>query len=178
MYYSCRSQRLENGILSYCSNPTAKITEDRDVIAGVESLKEAAKVVSEAAAATAAAKLRIDAAFDNYRPVAARAALLLELAGALLRLHPTYRLPYAAFLQCVQRALRATDPNEVPAPPYAPMRCRPNPNPAKAEPFEEEEQEQQEEEEEEEEGGVVDDTIDIGSKHHTPKKHLFACLFV
>ena len=83
------------------------------MIDSVEQLKEASKAVSDAVDATTAARGRIDASFDSYRPASTRAALLYALVGSLPRLNPYYRLSFAAFSQCLQRALRGTDPTEV-----------------------------------------------------------------
>ena len=95
--YKIKMQALEDNILYKLATAEGDITEDVNLIEGLEEAKRVANEIEVKAAKATAAQVAIGVTSEKYRPVANRTALLFFVMSNLMKMHSYYIYSLAAF---------------------------------------------------------------------------------
>ena len=103
--FKIKMKELEDIILSKLAMAQGDITEDVELIEGLEKTKRVASDIAAKAALALVTQERIKSTSDKYRPVARRAALLFFLLKDLETIHTYYVYSLAAFILVFNRGM-------------------------------------------------------------------------
>ena len=103
--FKIKIKELEDGILKRLAEAEGDITEDRELIEGLEKTKRIATDIAEKSAIAQQTTVQINITSEKYRPVAHRAALLFFLLMDLFRVHSYYIYSLNAFVTIFMRSI-------------------------------------------------------------------------
>ena len=108
--FKIKIKELEDTILSKLANAEGDITEDVELIEGLEDAKAISNDIAEKMEVAAEIQAKIQITSEKYRTVAARAALLFFLMNDLVKMHTYYIYSLAAFMKVFFMGIdKATD---------------------------------------------------------------------
>jgi len=97
--FKIKIKELEDYILTKLANAEGDITEDLELIEGLEDAKRVSNEIAEKMEVAAVVQDNITSTSEKYRSVSARAALLFFLMNDLVKMHTYYIYSLAAFLR-------------------------------------------------------------------------------
>jgi dynein heavy chain len=103
--FKIKIKELEDGILKRLAEAEGDITEDRNLIEGLEETKRIATDINEKTKIAQKTTAEINLTSEKYRPVAHRAALLFFLMTDLVRVHTYYIYSLNAFVTIFLRSI-------------------------------------------------------------------------
>lgn len=103
--FKIQMKELEDGILKRLAEAQGDITDDRDLIEGLENTKRIANDIAEKQIVAKRTETDINVTSEKYRPVAHRAALLFFLMNDLFRVHSYYIYSLTAFVTIFIRSI-------------------------------------------------------------------------
>ena len=103
--FKIQVKELEDGILKRLAEAQGDLTEDRELIEGLENTKRIATDIAEKQVVAKRTELDINVTSEKYRPVAHRAALLFFLMNDLFKVHTYYIYSLSAFVTIFTRAV-------------------------------------------------------------------------
>jgi dynein heavy chain len=108
--FKIKVKELEDQILYKLATAEGDITEDVELIEGLEDAKAISNDIAEKMEIAAEIQAKIQVTSEKYRSVAARAALLFFLMNDLVKMHTYYIYSLAAFMKVFFQGIdRATD---------------------------------------------------------------------
>ena len=102
--FMIKMKELEDDLLHRLANAEGDITEDVELIENLEESKRIATDIAEKQVIAAETEVTINAARENYRPTAARGALLFLMVN-LNKVHTFYQFSLNAYVAVFQRVL-------------------------------------------------------------------------
>ena len=96
--FKIKQKELEDEILQKLANAEGDITEDVDLIEGLEKSKEISNEIEKKMAIAKKTQAEISKTSEKYRPVASRGALLFFIMNGLFRIHSYYMYSLNAFV--------------------------------------------------------------------------------
>ncbi len=114
--FKIKMKELEDNILSKLAMAQGDITEDVELIEGLEETKCIATDIESKAALAQQTQAHIRLTSEKYRPVATRASLLFFLMNDLAKIHTYYIYSLAAFILVFYRGM---DTEPLPLPPIS-----------------------------------------------------------
>jgi dynein heavy chain len=103
--FMIKMKELEDDLLQRLANAEGDITEDVELIENLEESKRIATDIAEKQAIAAETEITINAARENYRPTAARGALLFFLMVNLNKVHTFYQFSLNSYVAVFQRGI-------------------------------------------------------------------------
>jgi dynein heavy chain len=104
--FKIQMAKLEDDILHKLATAEGDITEDRDLIEGLENTKAVSNEIKIKQKLAAATSEIIQATTNKYRSVGARASLLFFLLNGMFKIHTYYIYDLESFVTIYQRAVR------------------------------------------------------------------------
>jgi len=108
--YTVTLEELEDGLLARLAASQGDILEDKPLVESLEATKATALEVEENVAKAKTAEIKLNAACEVYRPVAARGAMLYFFIDSLPALHRVYWYSMANFSRVMKRGMDAATP--------------------------------------------------------------------
>jgi dynein heavy chain len=103
--FKIKMKELEDGLLQKLAEAEGDITEDVELIEGLEESKRIATEIAEKQIVAAETEVTINAARETYRPVASRGALLFFLMNNLNKIHTFYQYSLNAYVTVFLRGI-------------------------------------------------------------------------
>lgn len=108
--YTVTLEELEDGLLARLAASQGDILEDKPLVESLEATKATALEVADNVAKAKTAEIKLNAACEVYRPVAARGAMLYFFTDSLSALNRVYWYSMANFLRVMKRGMDAATP--------------------------------------------------------------------
>ncbi|XP_075250106.1 dynein beta chain, ciliary-like isoform X2 [Convolutriloba macropyga] len=106
--YVITLKRLEDNLLARLSAAKGNFLDDTELVENLESTRSTALEIEEKQKLAQETEVEISSARENYRPAAARAALLYFILNDLHRINPMYQFSLKAFTIVFVRAIETT----------------------------------------------------------------------
>jgi len=110
--FKIKLKEIEDSLLFQLATAEGDLTENIELIENLEESKRISVEISEKAEIAAETEIQINVAREDYRPVAARGALLFFLLGSLVRINALYQYSLRSFIPVVERAIDRTEASE------------------------------------------------------------------
>ncbi|EDQ88776.1 outer dynein arm heavy chain beta [Monosiga brevicollis MX1] len=104
--YMITLKELEDALLARLSSAEGDFLRDEALVEGLENTKVTAKEIAEKVEQAKVTEQEIELARENYRPAAARAALLYFIVNELDKIHPMYQISLKAFKVVFAHAIK------------------------------------------------------------------------